>query len=109
MKTVKRIKRSLEHIQQIANKYKRRSDFAKLDYATYQAAKKRDDYEQIVAHMDPPATKAYSLEEIRSEANKYKKRVEFKKGNCSIYQAALNRDDYDEIVAHMDDSVTEPY
>jgi hypothetical protein len=110
MKTIKkRIKRSLETIQESANKFQKRSDWAKEDNANYKAAKKRSDYEQIVAHMKASATKPYTLEEIKIAAKKYQKRSDFQKYDNSKYQAAVKRPDYEEITIHMDSSITKAY
>lgn len=104
-----KIRKSLQEIQESANKYNKRNDFAKKDNAAYQTAKRMGLLNEVCSHMELSKTRMRTLEEIKKEAKKYTRRSDFQKGSGGAYQAALKRLDFDNICLHMDDPLTESY
>jgi len=101
--------KTLEEIQSKADLCQKRGEFYKKYPLEYAAAKKRDDFEQIVSHMHPSAGRTIPLEEIQLEASKYQKRNDFRKRSPTYYAAAWKRDDFDKICSHMPPAKNLPY
>jgi len=92
---------TLEELTCIAHKYTKKMDFKKNNEAAYQAAWKREDFEEICSHMDPPLTQAYSFDELYQEAKKYLNRSDFREHSHNHWQIARKRKILDQICSHM--------
>lgn len=100
-----------EEISLEAKKYNKRVDFSKFSSGMYQAANNRGPIfmDQICAHMQLSATKAYTDEELEAEAKKYKNRRDFENGNAGAYTTACKNSKYKDFCSHMEPSRTEAY
>jgi len=104
---------NFDRLREEALKYPTKAAFRKADYAAWQAALLRYDYELIVSHM--PKRKymkgennynfKWSFDRLLEEALKFKTKGEFVRGNFGAYSAALDSGRYEEIVAHMPEKV----
>lgn len=95
---------SNEDIAWIANKYKSRSEFVRLDSGAYQAAIKRGILDQVCDHMDGKGDRRLSDLEIAEIASAYLTRRCFKLGDWGAYVAAWRRGLLDAVCAHMGES-----
>jgi hypothetical protein len=95
-----------KELMDIAKNYKTRSAFQFGNPSAYQAAVKKDYFNDITKHM--PIPKTYTKEEIEATAKKYKNKQEFK--NDPAYYAAyrIGKDYFQEITKHMRSKWNEP-
>jgi hypothetical protein len=99
---MKRIRWTVEKLQEEALKYKARGDFKKNNQAAYMSAWRKGILDQICSHMIDSRTEAYTFEELCLEALKYNTRSEFQEKNGGAYAAARIRGILDQICGHMD-------
>lgn len=83
-----------------AKKYKKRSEFKRMDQACYNAAKIKGFLEEACEHMQD-VYRNWTREELTEIALRYSTRVSFQEQEYPAYQAALRRGMVDEICQHM--------
>jgi very-short-patch-repair endonuclease len=100
---------TLKKIKAIAKKYSSKGEFQKKCPSVYNAAYKRDDFDEICSHMPKkrditgnknPRFKS-PMSTVQKSANKCERRSEFAEKYPTYYFAAHRDGDIDEICAHM--------
>ena len=84
-----------------ALRFQTRGDFAKGSPRAYEASWKRDDFEEICAHMTIPINKSYTNQELHNIALTYSTRGNFCQNSPSAYAVARKRKILDVICSHM--------
>ncbi len=97
---MRKIKWTLEKIQEKANRCKSRRDFVTRYKCAYKAAVNRGILDEVCTHMTRLIRKNWTYEEMIEEALKYKTRKEFKVSSPA-YQIAIKRNLLDQICSHM--------
>lgn len=87
-------------IHKEALKYNSRSEFEKLSFAAYKAARYRKILDEVCSHMKPKL-RHWDYESIRKSALEFNTRSEFITMNRPAYKAALRRGIVDEVCSHM--------
>ena len=94
-----------ENVIKEAQKYQRRSDFAKYTNGAYESALRNEGLEESIAHMPPPVLgrkgKWLDKEKVIAEARKYQERSKFSHGTNGAYAAAIRYGWAEEAMAHM--------
>ena len=94
-------KRTFESFKEKANLCKSRGEYYNRFPSEYSVALRREDFDEICAHMSPPSNKARTFEEIQVEALKYRYRADFQNGSGPFYGAALRLGILDKVCSHM--------
>jgi hypothetical protein len=92
---------TLEECKEIALRYNTKSEWAKHDPNSYNAARKKDWLEQCCEHMEKKLHN-WTLEECKEIALRYKTRSEWKKNDKNSYQAAQRNDWLEQCCEHME-------
>ena len=90
-----------DRVQEEANKYQKRGDFAKGSPSAYNAVWKMKILDQVCVHMDIPLNKPCSNEELSIKAHKYDSVEDFRINGTSAYTLASSRGVLKELCSHM--------
>jgi predicted nucleic acid-binding Zn ribbon protein len=92
-----------EKCQEIANKYKSRSEFNRFNSSAYNKCLKMNWLDDVCFHMtyQHKPNNYWTKEKCQEIANKYKTRSEFRKNDSSVYRTAIANSWLNDICLHM--------
>lgn len=96
-----REKWSIEKLQQAANQFANRTEFARGNAAAYSTAARWKVLDQICGHMIAKQAARYTDDDLAASAKEYMHVSDWRKAEPSKYQAAHSRGIVKEICAHM--------